>query len=531
MKNQLKAGAILSYLALLINSLISILYTPVMLKYLGQSEYGLYSLASVTAGYVGVLNFGLGNALIRYSARYRAINDERSCYSLYGLFFKIYLVLGFLAIISGILLALNVEVFFSNTLDSDELSRLKVLIGIMTLNISIGIGLGMFSVIILAHEKFIFQKLISIFSSIVLPVVMLPMLYMNFGSITMVVVTTILNISCILINIYYCFIKLKIKIIFDRIDKVLLKEIIIFSFYIFINILISQLYWSTDQVILGAYSGTVAVSIYSIAASFTGYFSGFSASISNVFLSKVSRLVTLDVTNKELSELFIKVGRIQYLVISFALSGFIVFGQEFIYLWVGEDFNQSFIVALIILVPMLVSLIQSMGGVILQAKDKQKFKTIISFIVALFNILLSVVLVQRWGVIGCAIATAISFILGNIIIINIYYWKKMDIDIPSFWFNISKMSFPLFISIVVGVFFNNLLIANSWLILLLKMIIFTLIYIVITWFVSMNQYEKELILIPTKKVLISTSLRRFLSIHHYIFKRKNNKSVHKSYNK
>lgn len=510
MKNQLKAGAILSYLALFINSFISIIYTPIMLKYLGQSEYGLYSLASATAGYVGVLNFGLGNALIRYSAKYKALKDEKNCYNLYGLFFKMYLILGLIAFVSGIVMALNIEALFSSSLNSNQLGDLKILIGIMTINISVGIGLGMFSVIILAHEKFIIQKLISILSSIMVPAIMLPLLLMNYGSITMVVVTTIINFVAIIINMYYCFFKLNIKINFDRVDNSLLKEIIIFSFYIFLNIVISQIYWSTDQVILGIYSGTVAVSIYSIAASFTGYFSGFSAAISNVFLSKVSRMVTLKVSDNELSELFIRVGRVQYLVISYALSGFIVFGQEFIILWVGNDYKQSYIVALIILVPMLVSLIQGMGGVILQAKNKQKFKSIINFIVALLNVVMSVIFVQLWGILGCAVATAISFLMGNIIIINVYYWRSIGIDIPKFWVNIIIMSLPLTISIIYGLYINEFVIADSWTLLLIKILVFSIGYNVITWLISMNKYEKELILNPIKKINNSLKQKRFI---------------------
>ena len=269
---------------------------------------------------------------------------------------------------------------------------------------------------------------------------------------------------------------MKIKIKFRKIESNLLKEIIIFSSYIFINLIIGKLYDSTDQIILGIYSGTVAVSIYTIGATFTGYFSGFSSAISNVFLSKVTGMVTKEVSDKELSDLFIRIGRIQYIIISFALSGFIVFGYEFIILWVGKDYEVSFIIALIILVPMIVSLIQSMGGVILQAKNMQKFKTIVNAVVAVANVFLSIIFVQRWGVVGCALATAIAFTIGNILIMNIYYWKKIKIDIPKFWVNILYMSFPLAISVLFGLTINKIILADNWILLIVKIIVFSIIY-------------------------------------------------------
>lgn len=500
MKNQLKAGAVLTYVALFINSAISIIYTPIMLNLLGQSEYGLYSLASSATGYIGVLNFGLGNAVIRYTAKYKALNDEESCSKIYGMFFIMYGILGIIALIAGTILTINSDVLFSNSLSMPELNKLKILMAIVTINLSIGIGLGLFSVIVLAYEKFIFQRIIVIVSSIINPLVMLPLLLTGHRSITMAIVTAIISLFCILLNIYYCFKVLKIRILFKRIELGLLKEIIIFSSYIFVNLVISKLYDSTDQVILGIYSGTVAISLYTIGATFTGYFSGFSSAISNVFLSKVTRMVTKEVSNDELSNLFIRIGRIQYIIISFALSGFVVFGQEFIILWVGKEFQLSYIIAIIILVPMVVSLIQSLGGVILQAKNMQKFKTITSASVAILNVPLSVIFAQRWGAVGCALATAIAFTIGNIIVINFYYWKTIKIDVPAFWKNILIMSLPVSLSLLYGQTLNKIILADSWLLLFTKIFIFSGVYILLMWFTAINKHEKDLFIVPIRNI-------------------------------
>lgn len=501
MKSQIKAGAVLSYAALFLNSVISIIYTPIMLNLLGQSEYGLYSLAISAAGYVGVLNFGLGNAVIRYVAQYKAMKDEEGCSQLYGMFCVMYGILGMIALISGIILSLNSQLIFSNSLSMEEVNKLTILMIIMVINLSLGIGLGLFSVIVLALERFIIQKIIVIVSSIVNPLVMLPLLLMGFGTIAMAIVTTIISVITILINMYYCFRVLKIKIVFKKIEIKLLKEILIFSSFIFLNLMIDKIYWSTDQIILGIYSGTVAISIYTIGASFTGYFSGFSAAISNVFLSKVTGMVTKEVSDKEISDLFIRVGRVQYIILSFALSGFIVFGQEFIRLWVGTEYNNSFIIAVVILVPSLIYLTQGMGGIILQAKNMQKFKSVVFFIIAVANVFLSILFVQWWGVIGSAVATALAFTIGNIIIMNIYYWKKLNIDIPKFWKNIVCMSFPLLISLVFVLTISNLAAADSWIVLVIKMFAFSFIYIPLVWFTAINSYEKDLLIVPLKNVI------------------------------
>ncbi len=501
MKSELKAGALLSYVTLFLNSTISILYTPIMLKLLGQSEYGLYSLAGSSVAYLGVLNFGLGSAVIRYTAKYRALKDDERCSNLFGMFFILYGVLGIIALVLGVILTFNAENIFSRSLNSEEVHKLKILMGILVANTSLWIAFDVFGVIAQAYEKFIFQKVINIAGALLNPLIMLPLLMSGHGSITMAVVFTSINLLTVLTNIFYCFKVLKLKMVFKKFETGLLKEVIVFSSFLFLNLIIEKIYWSTDQIILGIYSGTVAVSIYTVGSSFSGYFSGFSAAISNVFLSRVSGMVTKKAADKEISDLFIKIGRIQYLIIAFVLSGFAVFGREFIYLWVGNEYSQSYIIALLIVIPMVIPLIQGMGGIILQAKNMHKFRSIVYFVIAIANIFLSLLFVRWWGAVGCALATAIAFVAGNIIIMNFYYWKKVQIEIPKFWMNILFMSFPLFLSILFGITVNKLVLADNWFVFIIKIAAFSLVYILLIWFTGMNKYEKNLIIGPMKNLV------------------------------
>ncbi len=496
--NQLKAGALLSYIILISRSLLSIIYTPIMLSFIGQSDYGLYSLSNSIAGYLTILDFGLWNAVIKYTAKYRVLKGEEACHSIYGVFTVLYLIMSGIALTIGAIIIINSAKFFGNSLSLHELNKLKILLGIMVLSNGLNITLGLFSSIILAHEKFIFIKVVNVMSIFLTPLILVLLFFMGYKAITMAIVNAISNIIMALFNIYYCFKILNIKIIFKDFDKTLIKEILNFSFFIFLNLLIQKIYWSTDQIILGKFLGATTVAIYSIGTIFVGYFNGFSLAISNVFLAKVSEMVTKKSPDKELSDLFIKIGRVQYIIISFILSGFIVFGREFIHLWIGEPYKDAYAIALIILIPFVVPLIQSIGIVILQARNMHKFKSMVYFAIALGNIFLSLVFVRWWGAIGCALATAIAFTVGNIIIINFYYWKKLKIDIPQFWKSILGMSLPFFISLILGFFLNHFILGDRWSRLGSKMGLFIGVYSLLTWTFGMNTYEKNLILLPIK---------------------------------
>lgn len=498
--NQLKVGGILSYVSLGLSSFVSILYTPIMLGLLGQSEYGLFNLSNSIIGYLGILDFGLGNAVVRYTAKYRALKDKDSEQNLYGMFIIIYSLLACVIMLAGIILVLNADKFFSKTLTIEELKRIKILMGIMVFNLAISFPFGVFAGIISAYEHFIFPKVVAIIRAVVNPLVMIPLLLMGYKSIGMTIATTIINILCILLNLYYCFKILEIKIKFKKFEFGVIKEISSYSFFIFLNMIVDKIYWSTDQFILGAVSGTVAVAVYSVGSTISAYYMNFSTAISGVFLPKVTKMVTENASDNELSDLFIKIGRIQYIIVSFILGGFILIGREFIDTWAGNEYSEAFYISLLVMIPLTVPLIQNLGITILQAKNMHKFRSKVYIGIAILNVIVSIPLAKILGGFGAALSTAISMIIGNIIIINIYYYKKVNIDIPCFWANILRMSIPVVISIILGMSISSIININGYLGIAMKGSVFSVIFFVLMWLMGMNDYEKELFINPINKV-------------------------------
>ena len=239
--NELKLGAILSYVTLFIGNLISIIYTPIMLRLLGQAEYGLFNLSNSVVGYLGLLNFGFGNAIVRYTAKYKALNDETGEANVNGLFLLVYTIIGIAVGVVGVILVFNVDNMFSNSLSIREVNRMKTLIGLMVFNMAISFPFGVFGSIINAYEKYIYLKIIGLIRSILNPFIMLPLLLMGYKSIAMTVMSTVVNIIFIAINVYYCFKVLKIKIKFSNLDFSIFGEIIVYSSYIFLNMIVDKI--------------------------------------------------------------------------------------------------------------------------------------------------------------------------------------------------------------------------------------------------------------------------------------------------
>lgn len=499
--NQLKAGAILSYISLFLTNIISIVYTPIMLRLLGQAEYGLYNIANSAIGYLGVLDFGLGNAIIRYTAKYKVQNNKEAEYKLNGMFIIVYSIIAVIVIVIGGIFVRNLDIFFSNSLSINELNIMRVLMIIMIFNLAILFPGGIFAAIITAHERFVFPKILGIIRAILNPFIMIPILLMGYKAIGMMIATTVINIVYIIVNMYYCFSILHIKISFKELDFSVLKEIMGYSFFIFLNMIVDKIYWSTDQFILGAERGAATTAVYAIGSTFNTYYMNFSTAISGVFLPKVTKMVTMNVDDRELSDLFIRTGRVQYIIMSFILSGFILVGRDFINIWAGVGYEDAYYIALVVMIPLTIPLIQNTGIVILQAKNMHKFRSSVYVVIAVINVIVSIPLAKLYGGIGCAVATAGAMIVGNIVVINIYYYKKINIDILKFWKDISYMSIPVLISLLLGFVISSFINVQGLFGIVLKGGLLSILFTILMWFMGMNQYEKKMFINPLNKVL------------------------------
>ena len=500
-KNQRKIGAILSYVVIALNMVVGLAYTPFLIRSLGQSEYGLYSIVYTVISYLTVMDMGFGNSIIIYTARYINQGDKEKQDKLHGMFFLIYCVIGVIATIIGIILFFNVDTLFGNTMTIEELSKARVMMLILTFNLAITFPLSIFGNIMVAHEKFVLGKSVKILQILLQPMMMIPLLLLGYKAIAMVIVVTITNIICLLLNTFICIKNLNVRLKFKGFDFTLLKEIFAYSFFIFLNQIIDKANWSLGQFLLGSLVGTVATAIYAVSSQLNNMYMNFSTAISNVMLPKITKMEDRKASNKEFTDVFVKTGRIQYLLMALIITGFVLFGKAFINWWAGPGYEDSYLIACILMIPATIPLIQNIGLSILQAKNLYKYRTIIFFGIAILNVVMSIPLTKIYGGIGTAIGTAVSLILGQCIILNIYYHKKVGINLIEFWKNILRMSIPIVFVALFGIGLNILIVSNSILILALKIILYSIVYVLIMWFFGMDNYEKNLIIKPFNKII------------------------------
>ena len=335
MRNQLRSGVYLSYINLAISFVIPFVYTPLMLRMLGQAEYGLYSLSNSVVGYLSLLSFGFGSTIVRYLAKYRAENDRKKLEKTYGFFLLLYSTLALLVLVCGLFISRHVNTIFDRGLQTDELQKMKILVMIMAFNTALSFPLSVFSSVAIAHERYFFRKILDIFSTVAGPLANLIALFLGYASVGMALAGTAIQLLLAPISIVYCFKVIKLRPRFSNLPVGLVREMIGFSVFVFIGSIVDMLFWATDKVILGMLASSVAVAVYNVGGTFNNMVMGLSTSISGVLIPKITGMVATKTDKSEWTALFIKVGRIQFLIIALIVSGFSVFGQTFINLWAG----------------------------------------------------------------------------------------------------------------------------------------------------------------------------------------------------
>ena len=440
--NERKIGILISYINILFQTLINFIYVPILLYYIGKS---------------------LTAAVVRFYTKYKTLNDKISMENVLAISTRCYAVITLILFIIGYICYLFIDDIFYNSMTSSEISSAKNIFILLLLNIVVTISTMIFRAILQEHPY----------------------------AFSVALVQTVLNIFLSISRCFYCFRKLNVRIKYHYWDKKLFKEFRKLALSIFAVTLIDQVFFKTNQIILGIISGTSAVAVYAIASLIYMNYMALSLAISGVYLPHVTEMIAKRESMKIISDLFMNIGRWQYFLLAAISSGFFIFGKTFIVFWAGKGFEDAYWITLLIIIPFTIDLIQNIGLSILQAENKYDFRAKVYFCMGVFNLCLAIPLAKMYGGIGCAFATGLSMFIGNGLIMNWYYLKITKLEIGRFWKNIGRITIGVVIITIIGYIFNGIIEDNNIVVFVMKLLVYTLLYISIMYKFFMNIEEKS----------------------------------------
>lgn len=489
MKKQISNGIILSFFSQVISIVVGLAYTPIMIRILGQNEYGLYQLVLSVVNYLNLMNLGFNGAYIRYFVLAKNKKDDNEVANINGLFMKVFLIIAVLCLCAGGFIYFNIGLL-GNQLSTNDYIIAKKLLIIMVINIALSFPNSLYVAYMSANERFVYQKIVGIVLNIAIPILNLPLLYMGFGSIGVVSVSLFLTITRMILNVWFCHAKLQMKVNLNYFDKCIFKELLGYTFFIFLSDIVDQLNSNVDKFLLGRLTGTVAVAVYSVGYNLKNYYTTVSWIVPEMYIPEANRLAIDNTKEKELTNIFTKVGKFNNYLVLLVLSGFFLIGRQFVSLWVGDEYIISYYAALILMLAGYIPAVQTLGVNIQNAKNMHRMRSIVYFLVACMNVIISIYFIKRWGVLGTCLGTLLATVLGHGFFMNWYYEKKIGLDILYFWREMLKWILPVCLLTGIAMVAIQYFTIDSWLRLITFACGYGCIYVITLYLFGLNHEQK-----------------------------------------
>lgn len=500
---EFKYGTLLSYVFLFISNITGILLTPFMLNKMGKSDYGLYMALGAFVMYFGLFDFGMKNTIYRFVSKYKITGElqKEKAFINTALFVSIVIAI-IVGILGSIFYIYFLEDLYAQSLSATQLIKAKkifaVLIISMIINFPAGVPFGMCN----AYQKYIFSRSLNIIRYVLRALFIVIVLLNNGDSLSVVIIETILNYLHVIVSFIYIIYVLKSKFSIQYIDFKILNKIFSYSFYMFLMILISRIQWLSGNFILGVTTDTSSVTYYSIGITLGTYFSLFATTFYELLLPKATNLSYSNIEQSDLTNEVVKIARLVFIGLFFLITNFYFFGLEFVSLWVGKDYNDSWLYAFLVMLSLFVPLTLEFCMTLAQAQNKIKHLAIVNFLVLIFFIIIGFFLSYSFGALSLVISICVSVFFNSIY--NVYIFNKFfNFNYKTFFKNVYLNNFILVFAYIILLVIlrkiDQIYNFEGWIYYFIKIFISLMIFSICVIKLSLSQIEKNLILKMFKK--------------------------------
>ncbi len=448
-QKRLAFNVVMNWIAMVVGMVIPFFLTPVVVRHLGPTAYGVWILAVSTVAYLNLLDLGLRSAIIRFVSKAEAQNKHEEARSAIGaaLWFR-FLASAVVAVLSIVLAALFPH-FFKVPPDLQRAGQITVLV--CSLGVAITLISGVFGAVLAATHRFDVLSTVGIISVIARAGGVLIILRGGHGLTTLAYWE--LGVA-LMSGVAICATALKLyppcRVRLGRPDVATLKMIWSYSFSMFIILIAGQVIFSTDNMVVGAFMSVGLVAFYSIGGSLTVYSRQIVSGLSTTFTPMASGLEAAGKMD-ELRRLLIR-GTQASLALALPISLALLFrGKTFIGLWMGQRYSQvSGTVLQILMISQFFTVADVTAGNIMFAIGRQKTVAKCAVVEATLNLSLSILLVKTIGIYGVAWGTSITMAIIHLIFWPSYVRKVLDVPIRTYlwngWAKITLCSIPFAIA-------------------------------------------------------------------------------------
>lgn len=422
-------GVALSYLNTVLNMGCGFFMSSFLVKMLGDTEYGLYQMVAAFVSYLVLLEFGTGTAMTRNICRCRAENmDMETIQRNISTIWSISVLLAFLITAAAVVFYSEIGNIYRNLSDS-QVTYAQRIMAFQAVYLILSFLSSTLNGIVLGFEEYSIGSVISIVKLLSRTGLLICIISKYRYAIAIAIVDMVVSLAVGCYLTVFCMRNFQISFSMRMFDWKVFRETLPLCVAMFIQVLVNQANSSVDQFVIGIKLTPEAVAYYSIGLFFYSAFSSLTTVPITMYGPQIISDITRRVDEDVLMAHLITPSRLITLIGTTVLCGFVVAGRQFIALFYGNDYIVAWYVAIIIMVPMMINMSSGVLINVLDALNKRMVRSYVLLFTTVANILLTVVLIDIWGIIGACAATALCTFVGQVVIMSIYYAKKMKIRI------------------------------------------------------------------------------------------------------
>lgn len=497
--HELRVGLILNYVSTAVGLIASLLFNPIIIRNLGQSEYGLYETIGSFVNYLAVLDFGFSAVVARYTAKYESLGETKRRDEFLYTARRIYQCLAGVVVLGGLVLYSLLDVIFGSTFSPAEMEKAHYLFLFVLGTTALSIYGQVYAGALSGVERFIVPRVIRLAKIIFGKVVCILVILLGADSVGYTAVLFAFEGVGFAANKYYASYIVRFTKCAISLKEV--KELMVFTGFIFLQAIAAQLYWQIDKLVLGAMIGTSTVAIYSVALNLHNVVQNVSSSVKDVLLPKATRFAVSKTGQAEIQAFMIRMGRLVLMVYGIAFVGLLALGRSFLSLWLGNEYLDAYNVYVVLGASSALPCALTIGETVCRAYNKHQFLSYVSVTSAVINTALTLVFVNRWGMMGAVFATAIGLVVGSTIIPLLYYKKTFGLQIYGYCKGLFRgVLMALVIAAVIGIGLNKLLATNSWPILIAQALLIFMVYLLFMIWTGFDAEERQNFILLIKKI-------------------------------
>ena len=420
-----------NWMEIIVTTLAVFVLYPFLVDTMGKSQYGVWLLIASLTGYFNMLQLGIPAAVVKHISGFYAEKKIDKVNQVVNSSLSLFLGLAFIVLIAGIIIMFSADKIFK--IPPEYVNTAKIAIIIVTVNVALNFVFEVFEGIMHAFENFVILNAIKV--SLIIVRVIVTFIVITFKNGLMALAIILAGISLLQGIGLWLYIKNKYRFLrfsFNLFDKEIVRQIFHYSVYALLLQLAARLAFQTDPMVIGMVISTSAIVYFSVGNNFMIYLMEFIRGISRALMPKSSSLDSQD-KQKQIREIYLRYSRLTFLIVLMAGLLLILFGKDFIAMWMGESFREpSGNVLIILAISYIFFLVQrGIGHPILMGMSKLKFPTFVMLGGALLNFLISIYLGKIYNIYGVALGTAIPNILVTILFIW-YTTRLLKINIFSY---------------------------------------------------------------------------------------------------